>query len=121
MATARARAGVAVDRALIYATGGAAWSNWSTNHSITNFDPSHVSGADNSTFTRTGWTAGAGLEYAFTNNWLARVEYLYADFGTANSTMVAIPAAVPGFFTNFAEPEKLTEQVVRAGISYKFH
>ncbi len=28
-----------------------------------------------------GWTAGLGMEYAFTNNWTARAEYLYVDLG----------------------------------------
>jgi outer membrane immunogenic protein len=52
----RARAGVAFDRALIYATGGFAF-------------------ADDAT----GWTVGGGLEYAFTNNLSAKVEGLYVN------------------------------------------
>jgi outer membrane immunogenic protein len=54
--TVRARAGVAFDRALIYATGGFAF-------------------ADDAT----GWTVGGGLEYAFTNNLSAKVEGLYVN------------------------------------------
>jgi outer membrane immunogenic protein len=54
--TARARAGVAFDRALIYATGGFAF-------------------ADDAN----GWTVGGGLEYAFTNNLSAKVEGLYVN------------------------------------------
>jgi len=54
--TVRARAGVAFDRALIYATGGFAF-------------------ADNAT----GWTVGGGLEYAFTNNLSAKIEGLYVN------------------------------------------
>jgi outer membrane immunogenic protein len=123
MATARIRAGYAVDHVLLYVTGGAAWSNWQTSHAFAEV-PSvgAVIGSENSTFTRSGWTAGGGLEYAFADNWLARVEYLYADFGTANNTLVTSVPGIPGggFITNFAEPEKLTEQVVRAGVSYKF-
>jgi len=121
MATARARAGFAVDRALFYATGGAAWSNWSISHSFSLPAPPSINGTDNSTFTRTGWTAGGGFEYAFTNNWLARVEYLYADFGAVDGTLATKLVFPPFVFvTNFAERDRLTEQVVRAGISYKF-
>jgi outer membrane immunogenic protein len=29
-----------------------------------------------------GWTVGAGVEYALTQNWTAKVEYSYANFGT---------------------------------------
>ncbi|MBJ6124744.1 outer membrane protein [Microvirga splendida] len=54
--TVRARAGVAFDRALIYATGGFAF-------------------ADDST----GWTVGGGMEYAFTNNLSAKIEGLYVN------------------------------------------
>jgi outer membrane immunogenic protein len=32
--------------------------------------------------TSTGWTAGGGIEWGFTQNWTARVEYLYVDLGT---------------------------------------
>ncbi len=54
--TVRARAGVAFDRALIYATGGFAY-------------------ADDAT----GWTVGGGLEYAFTNNLTAKIDGLYVN------------------------------------------
>jgi outer membrane immunogenic protein len=55
--TVRARAGVAFDRALIYATGGFAF-------------------ADDAN----GWTVGGGVEYAFTNNLSAKIEGLYVNF-----------------------------------------
>jgi outer membrane immunogenic protein len=59
--TVRARAGVAFDRALIYATGGFAF-------------------ADDAT----GWTVGGGLEYAFTNNLSAKIEGLYVNLEQDN-------------------------------------
>jgi outer membrane immunogenic protein len=34
--------------------------------------------------TEFGWTAGAGIEWAFADNWTAKVEYLFVDLG--NST-----------------------------------
>ena len=65
--TVRARAGVAFDRALIYATGGFAF-------------------ADDAT----GWTVGGGLEYAFTNNLSAKVEGLYVNLDQDDSGIFAI-------------------------------
>jgi outer membrane immunogenic protein len=59
--TVRARAGVAFDRALIYATGGFAF-------------------ADDAN----GWTVGGGLEYAFTNNLSAKIEGLYVNLDQDN-------------------------------------
>jgi outer membrane immunogenic protein len=61
--TVRARAGVAFDRALIYATGGWAFT-------------------DN----RNGWTLGGGLEYAFTPNLSAKVEGLYVRLDSDDFT-----------------------------------
>jgi opacity protein-like surface antigen len=39
--------------------------------------------------TRFGWTAGAGIEAAFTDNLTVRIEYLFADLGdaTCNTTL----------------------------------
>jgi len=61
--TVRARAGVAFDRALIYATGGWAFTD-----------------------DRNGWTLGGGLEYAFTNNLTAKIEGLYVNLESDDFT-----------------------------------
>ncbi|WP_332119505.1 outer membrane protein [Azorhizobium caulinodans] len=71
--TVRARLGYAVDRVLPYVTGGFAWGN----NKITDFGTSQSQ-------TLTGWTVGGGVEYALTNNWTARAEYLYTDLGKAD-------------------------------------
>ena len=41
-------------------------------------------GGVKSSKTKAGWTAGAGIEWAFADNWTAKVEYLYIDLGTYN-------------------------------------
>jgi len=73
----RARVGYAVDRLLVYGTGGVAFARGemtvASNDLGFNRSDSNV---------HTGWTAGAGIEYAFTNNWLGRVEARYTDFGS---------------------------------------
>ena len=110
-ASLRARVGVAFDRALIYATAGAAYAN--VNYAFGNtiagvpVAPAVLSyGRD-----KWGWTVGAGVEYAFTNNLTGRIEYRYTDYGRINA--VTVPAAV-------VDNSKLTVHAVRAGISYKF-
>jgi outer membrane immunogenic protein len=68
---------------------------------------------DNSA-TRTGWTLGAGLDYALTDRWIGRVEYRYANFGTFSyNTAVFGPAL-------FSESHKTTENAFRLGLGYKF-
>ena len=48
---------------------------------------------------------------------MVRAEYLYADFGTDSSV---VNATVGASNTAFTHPEKLSENVARFGISYKF-
>ncbi len=64
--------------------------------------------------TRTGWTAGAGLEYAFAPNWTAKIEYDYLDFG--NQTLNLPTLAFPTYSTNAS----LNVQEVKAGVNFKF-
>jgi outer membrane immunogenic protein len=70
--TLRARAGIAIDRFLMYGTGGLAVGNISVD----------VPGGKTDTGTHAGWTVGAGIEAAFTNNIIGRLEYRYTDYGT---------------------------------------
>jgi outer membrane immunogenic protein len=103
----RGRLGFTWERALIYATGGAA------------FAPVHSSylgpaGFDDVTSTRTGWTVGGGFQYAFTPNWSARIEYRYTDLGTTNNILANSSGGTLG------ETKHETANAVRVGFSYKF-
>jgi outer membrane immunogenic protein len=82
LGTVRGRIGYAFDRALLYATGGLAYGR--VENSVTN-DSGEPGQYFQSKVWKTGWTAGGGLEYAFTNNWTARVEGLYVDLGTTTA------------------------------------
>ena len=97
--TVRARVGVAFDRFMPYITGGWAYGNVKTSIPGIGFssDRSHTG----------GYAVGGGLEYAFTNNIIAGVEYLYVDLGEKN-----ILGAGTKVGTDFS--------VVRARLSYKF-
>jgi len=68
----RARGGFAVDRALLYVTGGLGLQGASM---AVNVGPLEK-------YTRVGWTLGAGVEYAVTQNWTVKAEYSYYNFGT---------------------------------------
>jgi outer membrane immunogenic protein len=74
--TLRARGGIAVDRLLLFFTGG--WAYGDLRH--TNTDS--VTGVDTFTNNRSGLTAGGGIAYAITNNVIGKIEYRYYDFGT---------------------------------------
>lgn len=82
MATIRAKAGVPVNRALIYAAGGAVAAR-GTGQGIRKSDGAVLT---SSSSTEWGWTVGGGVEVAVRDNISLRGEALYFDLGTASST-----------------------------------
>jgi len=110
--TVRARLGYAIDRTLIYITGGLAYGGLNTNPLTGN------------TTSNVGWTLGAGVEYAFTNNWTAKIEGLYVDTGEGHSTRtfgnpILVNGLVPGPYTATSNGGG-GGGVVRVGVNYKF-
>jgi outer membrane immunogenic protein len=94
--TTRGRAGVAYGFTLFYATAGLAYGEGK-------FDFSGLSESN----TSLGWTAGAGIEYAFTPCWSVKAEYLYYNLGQQSYPLT-------GFNTTFSA------DVVRVGVNYRF-
>jgi high affinity Mn2+ porin len=76
--TARGRVGYAAGPWLAYATVGLAWTGERF------IDLPAIGNEDKKLNTRLGWSAGAGVEYAFAPHWSARLEYLYSRFGSAD-------------------------------------
>lgn len=105
----RARIGFAFDRALIYATGGAAVAD------IKYVYANPVGPISEPTSkVRNGWTLGGGAAYAFTDAISGRLEYRYSDYGRFRYNSVL---AFPGLLTGEQEPRVHS---LRAGVSYKF-
>lgn len=102
----RGRLGIAWDRALIYATGGAAFGGFNATYST-------PIGYTSLSSTRVGWTVGGGIQYAVTNNWSVYAEYRYSDFGsyTHYPASFGLPIGVSRHFT---------QNQVQVGFSYKF-
>ena len=107
LATARLRAGYSIDRALLFVTGG--YAGGSVRSTLT--DTSLPPGAQtfNSRSWNNGFALGAGVEYAFTKNISAKLEYLHV--GLADKPVFAPPRA----FTSGAR-----QNIVRAGLNYRF-
>jgi outer membrane immunogenic protein len=111
--TARGRLGWAADRWLVYATGGVAVTSVEAFIDASAVVPPAVS--PDITQTRSTWTAGAGIEYAFAGPWSAKLEYLYMDFGKQS----LFPT---GEFLDYAGRSlSLSENVVRVGVNYRFN
>jgi len=55
---------------------------------------------------------GSCVEWAFYNRWSAKLEYLYIDFGDGPTVAVSPTLNIVS--------GKLTDNIVRAGLNYKF-
>jgi len=106
--TVTGRIGAAFDRLLVYGKGGLALAE--DQSSLTDLGANTAS----TTFMRTGWTAGAGLEYALDNNWSAKIEYDYLGFG---SQALNFTTPVLGSVTSNAN---LNVQEIKAGLNFRF-
>lgn len=90
-----ARVGYAFDRWLVYGKGGVGMASGSYNfNGIFGGNPFSVTGLEN----RFGWTAGAGVEWAFWDDWSVKLEYDYYGFGTRSVSFIDpnnIPVGAP--------------------------
>jgi outer membrane immunogenic protein len=101
--TVRGRVGFVLGRALLYATGGAAFVGLTNTYTGV--------GYDSLTKARVGWTVGDGFEYAITNNWSVRGEYRFTDYGRYDDFL----ANNGGYASRYE-----TDNKVEIGFSYKF-
>ena len=102
LGTTRLRLGWANDRWMPYLTGGVAYGDVKAN----------VNGFPGGSETRVGWTAGGGVEFAISQPWTAKVEYLYVDLGDFNC----------GTKCGGTSPDNVNfrSHIVRAGLNYRF-
>jgi outer membrane immunogenic protein len=106
------RLGYASDRLLIYGTAGVAFTSYeftTINYNLSTFIVNHP--ADD----RTGWTAGAGAEYAVTDKLTAGIDFRHYDFG--RNTLSSSDPAGPGLDVLRV---KEIDNVIKARINYKF-
>jgi outer membrane immunogenic protein len=120
-ASLRARAGYLINPELLaYVAGGVAFQHVQATATCPAdtfvCNPAFGTQSFSNSSNRVGWTAGGGLETMFMRNWLARIEYRYADFGTFSFT------AIPFTATTFGANADLSTKThtVTAGLAYKF-
>jgi len=115
LTTVTGRLGYAWDRVLLYGKGGGAWVG-ASNPAFTLNGASTLITTSSSNW---GWTGGVGVEWAFWNNWSARIEY---DYIGLTSQTFTVPAGAGGVFATadqFSGSNRYI-QMVTAGINYKF-
>lgn len=107
----RARAGYAVDRFLPFITGGIAFGSVKNSGYLDLVGIESFSASQ--TKTLTGWTAGAGVDYAATDNLIVRLEYRYTDYGRKDF-------GASNEIFSFNTGNKFKTSDVRLGVAYKF-
>lgn len=109
------RLGVAFDHVLLYGKGGGAWVG---NSGLTVTDVTtgtSLSGSSNNS--SSGWTAGGGIEWAFTNNWTVKFEYDYIGLSSRSFTVPITSPVLPG--DTFTATRHISMATV--GVNYLFN
>jgi outer membrane immunogenic protein len=115
LASTTARLGYSfADRWLVFVRGGAAWTREKIDDAFTN--DFGIAADPAATMTRTGWTAGGGVEWAFASQWSATLEYNYYDFGSRGTTLN--DTATRTFVTLPSLKDTIHEATV--GVNYHF-
>lgn len=131
--TVRVRAGyLATPDLLVFATGGLAYGK--VEHSASTFDHGTTFSigvnvlclgntncyAGSSSRIATGWTAGAGLEYAIGRNWTVKAEYLYVNLGSDSFAAPAVVLVGPTPSRINVSYSDTTFNLARIGVNYRF-
>jgi outer membrane immunogenic protein len=103
LGTIRGRVGYAFNRILVYGTAGGAFGDVKAT----------VTGVGSNDNTEFGWTAGGGIEGAISENWTARVEYLFVDLGNGSCSTACGSSTSPAAV-------KFETSLIRAGLNFKF-
>lgn len=116
LATVRGRLGFVADRTLFFVTGGLAVGEVKTRVNAVEEETSDVyRKSDNGT--RTGWTAGFGVEHAFTNKISIKAEYLHFDLGRErfNVSVGLLASDV------LRISSRVSGDIVRIGVNFKLN
>lgn len=133
LGTVRGKLGLLVHPSLlIYGTGGFAFGGvslkelFTASESLGSISYPTIYAQNNLSKTRTGWVAGAGIEWMFKSQWSAKIEYSYYDLGALNSNSVLNQinnlGVTPTLWgsANVTSSNSLAAGAVRIGLNYHF-
>jgi outer membrane immunogenic protein len=100
---------------LLYFKGGGAWAR--IDYSDADPTAPYVGQAS---ATRSGWTVGGGVEYAFLPNWSAFAEYNYIDLGNRNVSLIYSCGSGCGFQNPYTYTVSHNISEFLVGINYRF-
>jgi outer membrane immunogenic protein len=116
IATLAARLGMAANNWLFYGKVGGAWAD----NRFTVADVATGASINIGSNTRSGWLAGAGIEWAITNNWTVKLEYDYLGLGSRSFT-IPVGAPLSPLLIGDAFTGNRNVQEVKVGFNYLFH
>jgi outer membrane immunogenic protein len=112
------------DRTLWYVVGGGAWRHTKIGTTV-DFSQKYGTewvGAFSGKADNWGWTVGTGVEWGLFDNWSAKIEYDYMDFGNKG---VSVPGSMcsEGSCQGISRTINLKQQVhlVTVGLNYRFN
>ena len=120
LATITGRFGYAFDRVLLFGKAGWAWARTSDNAFTTDTGVPILS--QTLSATRSGWTAGGGVEFGFWHNWSVKIEGDYMGFGksTLASHVTSGDAEIPTGSVLLRDHDT-NIWLVKAGANYHFN
>jgi outer membrane immunogenic protein len=107
------RLGYAMDAVMLYGKGGGAF----VNDKFERLDAAGAVVLSSASGTRTGWTAGAGIEWGFASNWSLGFEYDHYDFGSKNVTFTSV-LVLPN--SGFTDHIKQTVDTATVRLNWRF-
>ncbi|MGB4073976.1 outer membrane protein [Pseudomonas sp.] len=118
--TLRGRLGWAQDQWLAYVTAGVAVTRVKLEAQYADTLGVDGRGQGSSEETKTGWVVGLGGEYALSERCSLRGEYLYADYGSLDTTFVASNPGFPGISSSMKHKVDFKTQTLSLGLAYRF-
>jgi outer membrane immunogenic protein len=102
------------DRTLLFLTAGFAFATLKTTDTMGHGGNAVVASTNGST-TQPGLAVGGGFEYAFTDNWSAKFEYLYVAVRSVGTTIPAVAGS-----DSVAVNHDYSDHIGRFGLNFKF-
>jgi outer membrane immunogenic protein len=115
--TLAARFGLTNGPWLFYGKVGGGWVG-SDDFTVTNLSTGSLITLSNNNNSNSGWLVGAGIEWAFSSNWSAKVEY---DYLALDDRTFTVPAGSPFLAGDTFTQSNRNVQMLKVGANYRFN
>lgn len=117
----RPRLGWTQGQWLGYVTGGPAIARIKFDTTFSDTFSLDAHGHDSTSKTKFGWALGAGGEYALSNDWSVRGEFMHYDFGDVDTSALITNPSFAGLSNVIKSKADLEINTLSVGITYRFN